>query len=168
MRPPKNISLIVGLAIPILMILIVALSIYVPAIFSPQPQYNFLYVSGDDYWGGRQYEVQQGRLGKREVKHPDNYTPGVVRIFIHDVKTNESKEITFEEAQQLYLNSNSKSKDGWEVVYGSGGDGFFPFFYSGTNRHDIYLQGHNTSKKLNLQHDKTYYRQARFLGWLDE
>lgn len=127
MRPSQNISLVVGLAIPVLMIVLVALSIYVPALLSPEPQYDFLYVTGDDYWDSRQYEVQQGRLIKREVKYHDNYTLPAARIFIHDVTTNQSREISFEEAQQLSLNSGSKSKDGWEVVRGSGHDGFFPF-----------------------------------------
>jgi len=165
-RPSPNISLIIGLAIPFLMIILVALSIYVPAIFSPQPQYNFLYVTGDDYWNGRQYVVQSGKLIEREIVYRDNYIPQVARIFIHNVAANENQEISFEDAQKLFLNPNSKSPDGWEVVSGGDSGGFFLFSYSSGDYNSMYLQGHNTSKKLNLQQDSSHYR-AHFLGWIN-
>ncbi len=171
MKIKDNISLIIGIAIPILMIVLVALSIYLPAIFSPQPQFNFLYVTGDDYYKGKQYVVESGKLIEREVKYPQHYTPGIVRLLIHNVATDESKEISFEETQQLSLDANSKSPDGWEVVYGNRDYGVFPLFFSGgTDYNSMYLKGHNTSKKLNLQSSADnryhYYRRARFLGWI--
>lgn len=43
----KNITLVIGISIPILMILFVAGSIYFPRLFI-KPHFNFLYVSGDD------------------------------------------------------------------------------------------------------------------------
>ena len=172
MKPQKNISLIIGLAIPFLMIVLVAASIYLPGLFAPQPTINFLYVTGDDYYLDHSYVVENGELTKREVKYPEHYTPGVTRLFVHDVSVNESKEVSFEEAQQLRLDANVKSTDGYEVVYGNVEYGFFPLFFSGDRDYNsMYLKGHSTSKKLKLQtpSDGRYYYtrdRAHFLGWI--
>ena len=171
MKPRKNISLIIGLSIPFLMIVLVAASIYLPGLFSPQPKVDFLYVTDDDYYQGHAYVVENGKLTKREVTYPEHYTPGVTRLFVHDVLANESKEVSFEEAQQLRLDVNVKSPDGYEVVYGSAEYGFFPLFFSGDRDYNsTYLKGRSTSKKLKLQipSDGRYYSRdrARFLGWI--
>lgn len=171
MESKKNISLIVGIAIPILMIFLVAISIYLPILFAPTPRFNFLYVTDDGYYPSYLYVVENGVLNKREVKHPEYPTPRVARLFLHDVSANESKEISFEETRKLKLDANAKSPDGYEVVYGNTEYGVFPLFFSdGYNYNDMYLKGHNASKKLNLQSstDDRYYcrNRARFLGWV--
>jgi len=172
MKLQKNISLIIGLAIPLLMIVLVAASIYLPGLFAPQPKVNFLYVTDDDYYQGHAYVVEHGKLTKREVKYPEHYTPGVTRFYVHDVSSNVSKEVSFEEAQQLRLDANVKSSDGYEVVYGSADYGLFPLFFAGgRDDNSMYLKGHGASKKLELQRstdDRYYYShgRARFLGWI--
>ena len=170
MSSKKNVSLIVGISIPILMIVLVAISIYVPAFFAPAPRANFLYVTGNDYYQGQQYFVENGTIVKREVRYPEHYAPGVARFFLHNTFANEDKELSFEEAQKLKLNANEKSPEGYEVVYGNTESGFFPFFFSGgTDYNTMYLKGHNTSRKLNLQSPddgRYYYRNRRFLGWI--
>lgn len=171
----KNITLVLGISIPILMILFVAGSIYLPGLFI-KPHFNFLYVSGDDYYynynNGQQYSVQNDRLVKNEIKQPENpnYNPPryEAKLYLYDVTKNESKEISFADAQNLNLDSNIKSPDDFEVVYGSRDDGFFPFFWGGgTDYNARYLKGHNVSKKLNLQlNGSSYYYNFRFLGWI--
>lgn len=171
MQPKRNISLIIGIAIPLIMIALVAASIYLPQLFAPPPKFNFLYVTDDDYYQGRQYAVENGRLTRREIKYPEHYTPGVSRLFVHDVSANQSKEVSFEEAQKLQLDAAIKAPDGYEVAYGNRDYGVFPLFFSGGGDYDaMYLKGHNASRKLNLQlpsDGRYYYRdRARFLGWL--
>ncbi|MBI2589818.1 hypothetical protein HYW32_02235 [Candidatus Berkelbacteria bacterium] len=170
----KNITLILGISIPILMILFVAGSIYLPGLFI-KPHFNFLYVSGDDsyyyYNSGHQYSVQNDKLVKNEIKQPENqnYNPPRVesKLYIYDVAKNEAKEISFTEAQNLNLDSSVKSSDDFEVVYGSRDSGFFPFFWGGTDYNARYLSGHNVSKKLNLQlNGSSYYNNFRFIGWI--
>jgi len=171
----KNITLILGISIPILMILFVAGSIYLPELFI-KPHFNFLYVSGDDsyyyYNSGYQYSVQNDKLVKNEIKQPENqnYNPPRVesKLYIYDVAKNEAKEISFTEAQNLNLDSSVKSPDDFEVVYGSRDSGFFPFFWGGgTDYNARYLSGHNVSKKLNLQlNGSSYYNNFRFIGWI--
>ena len=164
MNPKKNVSLIVGIAIPILMIVLVAISIYAPALFAPAPRTDFLYITDYNHYQEQEYVVENGKLVKREVKYPELYTPRAVRIFLHNTSANEDKELSFEEAQKLKLNANVTSPDGYEVVYGNRDGDFFPFFFSGgTDYNAMYLKGHNTSKKLNLlsPNEEQYYHRGR-------
>ena len=175
----KNITLILGLSIPILMILFVAVSIYLPRFFAPQPKIDFLYTDGGDYYygGAPQYVVQNGKLVKNEVKIPDKgkypYPPQPYvepKLFVHNTAKNNNGEISFAEAQKLNLDSSVVSPDGFEVVYGSRGGGIFPFFFdSGTDYDAQYLKGHHVSKKLNVQSGGQRYGSPynfRFLGWI--
>lgn len=167
----KNITLIVGISIPILMILFVAASIYLPGFFI-QPKYNFIYTSGDDYCYHNQYQysVQNGKLIRNEITCPESQTylpQRDTRLHVYNVAKNKSREISFEEAQNLNLDSNNLSPDGFEVTYGNHGGGFFPFFfYSDTDYNNLYLKGHNVSKKLNLQLSGSYRNNFRFIGWV--
>ncbi|MFA5714125.1 MAG: hypothetical protein WC998_00075 [Candidatus Paceibacterota bacterium] len=169
----KNITLVLGMSIPILMILFVAGSIYLPGLFVKPPSINFLYSSVDsgDYYCGdiQQYSVQNGQLIKNEIKHPEKgiYMCDEPKLFIQDVVKNESKQISFDEAKKLNLDNSVMSSDGFEVVYGSRGEGFFPFFfYSSTNYDTRYLKGHNISKKLNIQLNGVYSYSFHFIGWI--
>ena len=170
MGSKKNISLMFGIAIPIFMIILIAASICLPSLFAPAPQFNFLYVIEDNYGQNFQYGVENGMLVKHEVKYPEHYTPKDARLFIHSVLRNTDQEVSFEEVQKLKLDSRLKSPDGYEVVYGSREYGFFPFFFSGGYDYNaMYLKGHNTSRKLELQfsnNGRYYYRDRRFLGWI--
>lgn len=167
----KNITLIVGISIPVLMIMLIAGSIYLPGIFI-KPKVNFLYAYGDDYYGREKYSIQNGKLVKRENNQyePPSYyqPPGESKLYFYDVTKNESWEISFEDAQNLNLDNSAKSSDGFEVISRSGGDGFFPFFGGSSSDYNArYLKGHNVSKKLNLQRKGgSYYYDFRFLGWI--
>ena len=159
------------------MIIFVATSIYVPKLFAPQPQYNFLYVDGSGYYTGYggQYAIRDGKLLKTEVKPmPKDIAASYVappyeeQLFIYNVKTDQSVQISFQEAQKMQLDSSTKSPDGFEVIYGNGNGGIFPLFFGGYNSYDYnarYLKGHTTTKKLNLS-PSTYYNNFRFLGWI--
>jgi hypothetical protein len=167
----KNITFILGISIPLLMILFVAGSIYLPSFFVEPLKYNFLYTVDDYnlYIDGQQYLVKDGKIIKNEIIKPEDGSPiyenAESRLFIYDVVKNESKQISFEEAQKLNLDQNIESPDGFEVVYGSSGSGGFLFFYSGNN-YNLYIKGHNTSKKLNTQLGERYYYSFSFLGWI--
>ena len=179
----KNITFVLGISIPVLMILFVAASIYLPRFFAPQPKVNFLYTSEDrDYYYGnvRQYGVQNGKIIEiQQIPQPEKRTSAFLpsdvappalpliepKFFVHDVIKNESKEISFDQTQELNLDSRIKSSDGFEVVYGNRDNGF-PFF-SGTDYNARYLKGHGVSTKLNLQSSGPYYNDNfQFLGWI--
>jgi hypothetical protein len=165
----KHFTLIIGIAIPLVMILLVATSIYLPGFFV-QPEFNFLYVTGEDRYWGYSYSVEDGPL-TREYNVPDDdfdTARSELRLFIYDVTHNESREVTFEEAVQLQLDPDKESPDGFEVTYGSRGENFLFMFGSYTDYNSQYLVGRGVSKKLDLDvgADNSYYGSFKFLGWI--
>jgi len=166
----KNFPLIAGIAIPILMIILVTLSIYLPLLFSPQPRYDFLYVSGDDYSEQyRHYGVENGTLIKYETDKNHDNSRRDIRFFIYNVTAKNSTEVSFDHARQLRLDSRLKSPDGYEVAYAGSDYGLGSVMFSGYDRNGMYLKGHNASRKLNLSSSNAryYYWHDRFLGWIE-
>lgn len=168
MNKKIDFSLLVAILIPILMILFVAGSIYLPGFFV-KPKYSFLYYYEGNY--SIRYVVKDGSLAKIEPTEEQKkykYYNGIdPTLFLYDAVKNESKEVSFEYAKTFTLDSNSKSPDGFTIEYGNrSGDGFFPFFfYSGTDYNTRFLKGNNVSKKINLRTDGSYYN-FHLLGWI--
>ena len=175
MNIKKNLPLIFGIAIPLLMIIFVALSIYIPQLFV-KPQYNFLYLIGNNNCyipGGNNikvYSVQGGTISKNDQAGLCSNSVKGTRFFIYDVSTNKNREVTMEEAINLKLDNNFQSPDGFKIINGSSNEGFFPFFsYSSSDYNTWYLSGHNVSKKINIQQNGyTYYYDFVFLGWINK
>lgn len=168
MNKKIDISLLLALLIPVAMILFVAGSIYLPGLFI-HPKYNFIYYNEGSYYSIR-YIVKNGELIKLEPTEEQkkyNYNNGIEpKLFEYNVVKNESKEVSFDYARMVALDSNFMSPDGFTVEYGNGGESFFPFFfYSGTDYNARYLKGHNVSKKINIQTDVNN-RNFRLLGWI--
>ena len=164
----KNIVLVIGMSIPILMIIFVAGSIYLPSFFI-KPQYDFIYADGNNpYFSKYEYFIQNGKL-EREQKseYQERLGERDQKLYVYEVEKNKSKEISFEEAQKLTLDPSSTSPDGFEITYGKKSEGFFPiFFWSHTDYETLYIKGHNViSKKLNIQPIGNYLK-FTFLGWI--
>src|SRR5437867_8607540 len=99
----KNIPLIVALSIPVLMIVLITISIYLPALFV-KPKFDFVYSSGGDYCYQNRYSVRNGKIMANEIPiQPDNYCRNSreARLFYYDVKNNSAREITLEQASKL-------------------------------------------------------------------
>lgn len=182
----NNFILILAFALPIILIIVVALGSYLPSLFI-STNYNFVYTSCTD---GRSYYYQcNGYMQKRysvidnkivvnEIDPtldldkngvPDAKDLISERIFLHDTKKNESREITLEETQALSLNNLLTSPDGVTVSsnYARGGD-FFPFG-GGASSFGYYLTKGNSRSKLNLINTTDqYYSQNNFhfVGWV--
>ncbi len=186
----KNFAILLAFILPIVLIVIVALSTYLPSLFI-STSYNFVYTSctdgasyhysyNCDNYLSRRYSVVGNKIIANAIdptldsdndKIPDikeNYT---ARIFLHDTEKNESREITFEEAQTLTLNSLLTSPDGVTVSSQddrSGGD--FPFvFGSGRSSYGYYLTKGKSRSKINLINntDQYYYQNNfQFVGWV--
>ncbi len=186
----KNFAILLAFILPVALIAIVALSTYLPSLFL-STNYNFIYSScfdGTNYYDSyrcdnylqKRHSVVNSKLVVNAIdpnqdwdgnKIPDirkNYT---ARIFLHDTKKNESREITLEEAQTLSLNSLLTSPDGITVssqyTRNSGGDFFI--FGGGSSSYGHYLTKGKSRDKLNLinRDDQSYYRHNfQFLGWV--
>mgnify|MGYP001620081736 CR=1 FL=1 len=162
------------------MVLFIAGSIYLPGVFV-KPKYDFLYFNpSNEYYssyGWQPFIVQSGHLARNPQPKPlpQNYGNTTVppqpepewKLYRHSVTNNESREVAFDEAAQLTLDTNQMSPDKFVVVnsYG-GGDFLFPFFYGGGGEQAVYLKGHNIAKQMNIQKASSYYYDFRFLGWI--
>jgi hypothetical protein len=171
----KNLPLIAGITIPILLILFVAGSIYLPGLFV-KPKYNFLYMTGPSY--GQPYLVANGKLEQNTATSsvigptafPPNYAPtqNLPRLFVYDVRKNQSESISFADAQKLSLDTNPQSSDGFSIVSGGNDGGSFLFGGAPSDSYYTkYLTGHNISRKLNLPNQENYYANFTFLGWIN-
>jgi len=87
------------------------------------------------------------------------------RLYYHDIVKNESREISFEDAQKLRLSGNVRSSDGYEIVPGSGSSPM-PFGGGYQDFSQRYITGHNTSKKLNLALPAEQTYNFKFIGWV--
>ena len=163
----QNLSLIFGISIPILMIVFVALSIYIPRLFAEPPQYDFLYYVTDTHFASEHpesyYTVRQGYIDFID-NNPDENFEKRSRIFRHDVSENESFEMSYEDARYLELDASYESPDGYELVNSYGGD----ILYIDISYDELFLKGHNVSTEMNLFNTNIYYNQFNFLGWIHE
>lgn len=171
MHKEKNFALWIGLSIPVLMIIFVAASIYIPSLFF-HPKTNFLLVTGLDYGPSQdEYTVQNGKLVKNAVSRPNNNGPVRLPVFyIYDVKKNLSQTVSFEDAQKLILDPTPRSPDGYEIRRSGEFDGLFSLMLGGErDAHALYLQGKGGSRAIvnpDQSHPNYYFWNTQFLGWI--
>ncbi len=184
----KNFALLLAFILPILLIVIVALTTYLPSLFL-KTNYDFVYSSctdGNSYYPyncntylKNRYTVSNEKLVVNNVDLtqdlnkdgvPDfkqNYSD---RIFYHDTKNNQSREITLKEAQSMKLSDLLTSPDGVNVSsrYDRVGGGDFLFFGGGYSSYGYYLTKGNSRSKINLinNNDRYYDNNFQFIGWV--
>ena len=180
----KNFVLVLAFVLPVLFIIVVVLGTYLPSRFL-KTGYDFIYATCthetnyyycDNYLQSH-YSVVGGRLMVTTNPYQDSDNDGIldvnenysVRIFYHDTKHNESREITYVEAQQLSLSGLLTSPDGVTVSSGyNRGTDFFIFFGSGSS-YEYYLMKGSGRSKLNLVNEGrwSYYpNNFEFIGWV--
>ncbi len=183
----QNLSLVLAFSLPIILIIIVAASTYLPSLYL-STNYNFIYsvcTDGTNYnhyycnkYLKNRLEVVNGKLVVQDINPtldsdndgiPDINESYKERIFLHDTAKNESREITIEEARELSLNNLLTSPDGISVSsdYSNGAD--FLFLFDGGSSYGYYLMKGNNRSKLNLinSEDRYYYQDNfQFIGWV--
>jgi len=157
----KNTFIILGLSLPILMIILIALTIYIPNL-SYHPKFNFIY-SLDRQYGAETYFVQNSQIAIVKANDPKTVPS---QLFLYDMASNRSQAISFEQAGQVKLNPNPISPDGYQVEKGNSGGGVFPFLFMTEDRGNVYMNGHNASQKLNIGTYQNSYWGFHFIGWL--
>jgi len=175
----KNLPLVAGLAIPVLMILAIIIAVYVPRIFAPAPKFSLLYFAGETYNSPYVYRVQNGVLIETaNSQYQRDYIKSVdysqqPQLYIYDPKTDTSRETSFREAQNFKLSSSPTSPDGFEVGQGNYSGSIFSEIFGGGNRdyNARYLKGHGIAKRIKLTNIGSYpyyYNDLNFLGWIVE
>lgn len=178
----KNFVVLLAFTLPVLLIVSVALSAYLPSLFF-STNYNFIYTTCDDGGGycenylQRRYSVVDGRLVMVDVDpnidyngdgEADSKKQHTTRVFIHNTNTDESREIPIDEASTLSLSSLLTSPDGVTLSGQYDRNSDFLLF-GGSSSFGHYLTKGNSRIKLNLVNstDSYYYQDNfRFIGWV--
>jgi hypothetical protein len=165
----KNITLIIGLSIPVLMVFFVTASVYIPRLWAPTevPGFDFVYTIGDQFGADYYYRVADGKITKEKVEYPQDSKPpmraGEMQLFLYNVTDTTSREISFEDAQKLTLKSGAVSPDGFEVVSRNGGG--FPFS-APYDYNAKYLKKGSYYTKLGLSLGENDWYRFQFLAWV--
>lgn len=181
----KNWLVVTAFALPLLFILGVAVSVSLPGI---KTEYNFIYASCGNgtnyvydcnYYLPQKYKIENGKLVIKELdRNADFNGDGIKdqiamaaiadRIFYHDNATNESREITLEEAQALNLTGLLTAPDGVSVIGNYKNQGGMFFAMHGGSGYGYFLKKGKKASELNLVSfsDQGYYPgNFHFIGW---
>ena len=177
----ENIIVVIAFSLPVLLIVGVGLSAYLPSLVL-STNYNFVYAACtdgrsysyrcDDYLQQR-HSVLNGSLYVQEVNgsqdlDQDSDEIYTSRLFLHNTKTNETREIPLVEAQTLNLDQLLTSPDG-VTVSNEYNRGAGLFLFSGGSSYGHYLMKGNAKWKLNLiNHQDSYNNRnnIQFIGWV--
>jgi signal transduction histidine kinase len=149
----NKLSTIIAIALPVLFIAIFSIVLLLTRV-EINPQHDFVYKMVEkDYYPHT--ELDKG------VEITETY-------FIYSISTDESTEISKEEADEIELNTKPKSSDGYVIEYDySRGNFLEPFGGGEDGGYNIYKAGEETrgSKRLNIEDE--YYKSFRFIGWIE-
>jgi len=156
----KHISLVLGLAIPILVVALTFIIVAFPQLFAKEtPQFDFVYAAGDQIvfpdmvrtYPDMAYPIKSAQSGipkytyqvvEGKIVQVNTSTstlidfPGAVfieptvRFYLHHVIANTSVPITPQDAMQYKLNTSKIAPDGFEFIHGRTYGSVFPFFYN--------------------------------------
>lgn len=180
----KNITLIIALAIPVIMVLFIIGSVYIPKLFV-NPQYSFVYMDtyNDGYYNYNAqiterytYEVRNGKIVKTIFPPRYDYNNKVIpeygpmpKLYFYDMTKNSSKEISYEDVQRYNISNESRSPDGYTLERTYDSYGIFEIFGTSRSSGGWYVKKGMGSKKLELgpMNSRSYYSdQVKFLGWV--
>jgi hypothetical protein len=175
----KNLPLVVGIALPLVFILIISVVIFAPSFFIT-PHYNFLYSVDENYYAygpsGYQngYIVTGDHLNLEAYPVVKNGVPQVYRgekppLYLYDVKTDSSHQVSFDDAKNYTVDPGPSSPDGYTVKYEYSNEGIFGLFGSSGNNYGYFVEKDNGKKKLNgiAATDRySYQGNFKFIGWV--
>ncbi|MEI6528435.1 MAG: hypothetical protein WCO10_02050 [bacterium] len=174
---PKSWVLWVGLAIPVVMIVIIAIYSYVPSVVNTK--YDFLYYLRDysnNYCvpGGEVFTVKNQQIAiasttllvkGSECRFDAETDPP--RIYRYDTSKDTILTITYADAKKLKIDNNPVSPDGVSVQRGGNYNaGIFEIFGGYNNSYNqMYLKAANSNaRQLNMDTGNTY--NFILIGWV--
>lgn len=167
----KHIPLLISFALPVVMIIVIALSIFLPQYIS-HPKYDFVYSVYDGYYSTSFYTLEKGKLVQNlvPVYELENNYYRVPKLYRYDMQNNLTKEISFGEAQQYMYFSSEISPDGYTIKESGMNGGIFPFsFDNSANTRSVYAVTKYSGKKLTIHESTTpWSNQIHFIGWIQK
>jgi hypothetical protein len=163
----RNGAVWLAVAIPVLVVVAVALSIYVPRLFV-HPTTDFVYVVDDTHYtgdSGADYRVVDGRIVEAPTAPSGATTRG--RLLRYDVKADRAQPLTLAQAQALTLDPAATSPDGFSVVYTDGSGGGLFSFGGDSGNAAVYLDGRGVRLRLDLPVGRSYESNGfHVVGWI--
>lgn len=165
MAEKQKFPIILAVLIPIVMIVLVAASIYLPRLYV-HPQTDFLYYSESYYCDN--YEVSKDKLVLLPSEHDGNYydcREDPAELYIYEAATGKSRKISYETARTIPLDVNKVSPDGFEVTNSENDGSYVPFYWGGGDYDAKYLKGNGATFRIELPEGVSRY-DFNFLGWI--
>jgi hypothetical protein len=166
----------VGLAIPVIVLLFVAILSYAPNNFTAK--YDFLYYFRDYNYNycmnGEAFVVKDQKISINRALNvaDDGYCKMGVekdppRIYRYNILTSEITPLTLSEAQKLSLDNNPISPDGVSIQRGNYyNSGILEIFGGSNNSNSLFLKkGDGQMKKVQMNNGDYMYNFV-FIGWV--
>jgi hypothetical protein len=183
----ENLVLVVGLALPVLLIALFFVATVLPKTFGTPPQYELLFTTTKyDYQNKPEYvldfNVKNKQLMVKSKKYDektynnatrllmayDAKTEVVREIKIDESKLNEGSEILLEETKNMELDTSLISPDGYTLEgpnYNSSGL-LGGLFGGGYRNSGFRIKKGNVGYKVPQHQPDYYYSDLKFVGWV--
>lgn len=184
----ENLVLAIGLALPVLLIVLFFVATVLPKSFGTPPQYELLFTTTKyDYQNKPEYlldfTVKNNQLIVKAKKNEDknNYNAYTKKLMTYDAKTetlreiaiDESKlsdgvEVILEETKNMQLDTNNVSPDGYTLEgpnYNSSGL-LGGLFGGGYRNNGFRLKKGGVGYKVPQHQPDYYYSDLKFVGWV--
>ena len=183
----ENLVLVIGLALPLLLIVLFFVATVIPKMVSTPPQYEVLFsVQGYGYQNKPDYTVdfkvknQQLMVKVKKTDSKDNYYNSK-KLMAYDAKTEVMREIAIdasqlsdgaemllEETKNMTIDAAMVAPDGYVMEnqhYGN--NGLIGGIFGGGGRNNGYrLKKGSVGYKINNMQNNYYYDQLHFIGWV--
>jgi hypothetical protein len=183
----ENMVLVIGLALPVLLIVLFFAATVIPKMVSTPPQYEVLFSVQDynyqnklDYIIDFKVKNQQLMVKVKKTEGKDNYYNSK-KLMAYDPKTELMREITIdasqfddddeillEETKNMTIDTAMAAPDGYMMEsqrYGN--NGLVGGLFGGGGRSSGYrLKKGSVGYKINTLQNNYYYDQLHFIGWV--
>lgn len=181
----KNPALYIGLALPLLMIVVLAGIPFIYSFVVPAPQYNFIYSINNNYPPNEKLKVVNGKLVLQAHNDWDQSKEPRGMIYLIDVHSkkstklnylplfkaenilippHESREYVIEGVSLKALDPSNISPDGYQVITGNNDNFFSLMFFFGDSRRN-YLSLKKSGRIDNIPVPAQSYN-GKFEGWV--
>jgi hypothetical protein len=183
----ENLVLVIGLALPVLLIVLFFVATVIPKRNGTPPQYEVLF-SVQDYSGQNNkdylidFKVKDKQLMIKTKKADDkNYSYNSKKLMAYNAKTEIMREITIddskfsdggemllEETKSMTIDTAMLAPDGYMLEnQGYSGTGLVGGLFGGSGRNTGYrLKKGSVGYKINTLQNNYYYDQLHFIGWV--
>lgn len=183
----ENLVLVIGLALPVLLIVLFFVATVIPKMAGTPPQYEVLFSVQDysqknkpDYIIDFKVKNQQLMLNVKKAEEKDNYYNSK-KLMAYDAKNEIMREITVDasqlsdgaeillaETKNMILDTAMVAPDGYVMENQQySNNGLVGGLFGGGNRNSNYrLKKGSVGYKINIPHNNYYYDQLLFIGWV--